>query len=285
MGDIVKRWVCPLCNGGALAPAAPRADDVRGYCLACSKRTGRLVRRTCPSLVRERGARREAQRADAKATRAKATAREVAAWTACALDVRIVARRCWRALGQRSELPAIKLRRRVSRGTCGRAYFGERRVVLSIGPDCDTAKLWELVLHELAHIAAPEPGEPHGFGFARMMSRGAVVLWDFGLPIERGYGPSRLLERRLRDRFRAAGTLVERAVDPPRAEAAERQERNGVHIERLEPGSWGARPLALHHRFRDGTHERVGVSLREARALANAGAVPCPEDCPCREEG
>lgn len=43
----MRRWVCPLCDEGKLAPERARRDDTRTYCLACSERTGRLVRRTC----------------------------------------------------------------------------------------------------------------------------------------------------------------------------------------------------------------------------------------------
>jgi len=45
----MKRWVCPRCGTGQLAPAAMRRDDTRGYCLGCSGSTGKLVQRICPA--------------------------------------------------------------------------------------------------------------------------------------------------------------------------------------------------------------------------------------------
>lgn len=46
----MRRWTCPTCGSGVLAPDAPRKDDARRYCLDCTARTGRLVQRACPAL-------------------------------------------------------------------------------------------------------------------------------------------------------------------------------------------------------------------------------------------
>jgi hypothetical protein len=70
----LKRWVCPSCASGKLAPGRPRKDDVRRYCLPCSEKTGRLVERTCPALEAERTKRAER----AKTKREKARKREQA---------------------------------------------------------------------------------------------------------------------------------------------------------------------------------------------------------------
>jgi len=56
-GLAMKRWKCPLCSSGVLAPVRPVEDDVRRYCLSCSARTGRLVRRICPAQETQRKAR------------------------------------------------------------------------------------------------------------------------------------------------------------------------------------------------------------------------------------
>jgi hypothetical protein len=66
-----RLWRCPLCTNQVRGPERPRRDDVRRYCLDCSKETGRLVERLCPSLDRERAVRagRQEQRARAQAER------------------------------------------------------------------------------------------------------------------------------------------------------------------------------------------------------------------------
>ena len=51
------RWVCPTegaSHTSVLAPSRPRLDDVRRFCLECSKASGKLVRRVPPTLERER---------------------------------------------------------------------------------------------------------------------------------------------------------------------------------------------------------------------------------------
>jgi hypothetical protein len=54
----VKLWACPNAGRGILgatdcaavrAPLRMPPDDVRRFCLACSAKSGRLVRRVCPS--------------------------------------------------------------------------------------------------------------------------------------------------------------------------------------------------------------------------------------------
>lgn len=62
----LTRWNCPNGCGGVLAPTRPRKDDVRRYCLDCSKRTGRLVERVSPALERKRTVRVERSRAKAQ---------------------------------------------------------------------------------------------------------------------------------------------------------------------------------------------------------------------------
>lgn len=47
------RWKCELCDDGLLAPSKPRKNDVRRYCLPCSKKTGKLVERVIPSLEKK----------------------------------------------------------------------------------------------------------------------------------------------------------------------------------------------------------------------------------------
>jgi hypothetical protein len=214
----VKRWTCPACGGGALAPERPRADDVRAICLDCSKRSGRLVRRTCPALAKTRAAREVAQREAKRTARARKISRVVAHWTVAGLDVFAVASKCWAALGGMSSkslpigggsaipprprsLPSIALRRSATKTySTGRAYYRRYHVALTFGTAADAAKVWELVLHELAHHRLG-PGYAHDEIFNRVMSAGAIRLWGLGMPIKRGYGPTRWLEAKLRAQF------------------------------------------------------------------------------------
>jgi hypothetical protein len=53
-------WTCPTCSSRKLAPRRARRNDVRTYCLACSEKTGRLVRRAPLALVAARSAREAA---------------------------------------------------------------------------------------------------------------------------------------------------------------------------------------------------------------------------------
>lgn len=63
-------WTCPTCErAGVRAPERMRREDVRRYCLDCSKDTGRLVERISASLDRERAeraGRQEARRKEQK---------------------------------------------------------------------------------------------------------------------------------------------------------------------------------------------------------------------------
>lgn len=66
-----KRWICPLCENGVLAPSRPRKNNVLRYCLPCSEKTGKLVERTCPALDAKREAKAERKRAKAAKRPAK----------------------------------------------------------------------------------------------------------------------------------------------------------------------------------------------------------------------
>jgi|SRR5215469_354832 len=55
------RWTCPSCSFGVLAPSRPRRNDVRRYCLDCSKTSGRLVERVSPKLEAKREAKKKSQ--------------------------------------------------------------------------------------------------------------------------------------------------------------------------------------------------------------------------------
>lgn len=228
------RWVCPTCNGGALAPERPRKNDVRRYCLPCSKRTGKLVERVAPVLQ----ARREKAAAQRSERTQRLAQRETEIWTVAGIDVRGLARDCWTALGHvvneffasrrlfRAALPQVILRRRRPRrwsdgehtrvmpaiGTSGWAR-GHSRVTLLVNPECDRAKIMELMLHELAHCmraclddaGSRRTDGPHGDTFNRLMVNAAARMWGVTVGIGKpGYEASRALERALRAKLEEA---------------------------------------------------------------------------------
>lgn len=56
---MTRRWACPKCLRGVLAPERMAADDIRRFCQHCSFAPGnkRLVERVCPALEKRRAAR------------------------------------------------------------------------------------------------------------------------------------------------------------------------------------------------------------------------------------
>lgn len=71
----MKRWTCPKCGVGKLAPARLTRLDVRRWCLVCSSKSPTLVERVMPARETAKAARAQ-RRAE---SRAAATAR---AWLA-----------------------------------------------------------------------------------------------------------------------------------------------------------------------------------------------------------
>ena len=59
------RWKCEICSSGLLAPSKPRKNDVRRYCLPCSKKIGKLVERSVPSLEKKVAKKKEKRKATA----------------------------------------------------------------------------------------------------------------------------------------------------------------------------------------------------------------------------
>lgn len=92
----MRNWICPDCGETNRAPDRPRRDDVRRYCLPCSKRTGRLTEKTCPALDRARTERqtRSAALRKTKTERARARAREARSWNG--VDLEDQSARLWR---------------------------------------------------------------------------------------------------------------------------------------------------------------------------------------------
>lgn len=177
------RWECPNGCGAVLAPSRPRADDVRRYCLTCSAKSGRLVRRSAPALERKRQARRESSAQARKRRAEKAREREAAAFTApvggTMIDFREEMERMFRdsqELRDRARedgrdarwRPGLAIRRSPHKahvsGHCD--TWGD--VVLTVGRGATTAEARETLMHELVHAVTcwslPRSGRTRKYG-------------------------------------------------------------------------------------------------------------------------
>ena len=176
-----QRWVCPTCAAGCLAPSRPRLDDVRRYCLTCSKRTGRLVQRVCPAQERARQA-ATARRAD-KVARQQAKAKADAySWP----QVLHVYFRRWRKLdaweGTYPERSTLVVRHSQVKGhSSGHCALWTGRIVVTTSDD-PGASLATL-LHEMAHAASREGHTPRFH--AILLTAIEEVAGERALPVSR----------------------------------------------------------------------------------------------------
>lgn len=195
----MKRWTCPKCGVGKLAPARLTRLDVRRWCLVCSSKSPTLVERVMPARETAKAARAQ-RRAE---SRAAATARE----TAIAQRAELVRAELAAARARPRQRAAEWLRAQVARALAlttwaaekpagvawppeitirqggpfreyasGHAWPRQRRIVVTTGDSAgdDLATL----VHELAHIAAPpvrvgRRWESHGTRF-RIVEAAAI---------------------------------------------------------------------------------------------------------------
>lgn len=154
-----RRWVCPDCGTGKLAPSRPRRDDVRRYCLRCSERTGRLVERVCP--VNERARELAEERSKKKAGRRRAVARkrrEAAKESARERRSRLAPyeaffRRALRLKSWEVDLATRPPRTSWSFASDGHASGCANAWNVSVRFGVNVSSNLEVVLHELAHSA------------------------------------------------------------------------------------------------------------------------------------
>lgn len=202
----MKRWRCPKCGSGCLAPRAPRKDDVRRYCLVCSKTTGRLVERSCPAAEARalKGSMKKAVKRIFK--KHKERWKDEDRWTIAGVDIRKAARRYWGVLcrlclhAPSTDMPAITVRRSKTNPLqeSGRAW--SHRITMTFGVHVDRAAVEVTLLHELAHSAVGA-GHHHDVTYNRLFVQASKELFDLGAVIERGYAPTRFIERALRARY------------------------------------------------------------------------------------
>lgn len=198
------RWVCSECGQAVLAPTRMADDDVRRYCLPCSKSTGRLARRSSPRLERAKAQRLEAGRAQRTrkrqaeaerarklrekrtASRERQAARKAAALkarnTRAGIDLFDEVERIWRLpyVGQvrpGKRTPRMELVPRSRPGSSGVSYGGRFRV--QAGREAGDALA--VIVHELCHEMLPR-GEYHSERFYtvfRCLCREAYPDADF----------------------------------------------------------------------------------------------------------
>ena len=196
----MKRWVCPLCGSGKLAPAKPARDDARCYCLRCTGKTGRLVERVSPAAQTSR--RRAEERAAVRAERGRARRatqslqeRERAAAAAESYPgvLHVLLKRWARLSEWDADIRDLKMsvRRRAESYSTGHAYYRAARITLTVGTLEGDG--YAVLLHEMAHHAGhrrPKPAriDGHGHAFYRMLARaGEEVL---GRPLDLPPGPA-----------------------------------------------------------------------------------------------
>lgn len=178
-----RRWVCDQCGTGALGSERPRRDDIVRYCLLCSKKTGRLVQRHCPSIEQKRTAKTErlTARRSAKAKTERTVKKERR--TILGLDIDAEATRIWNLPIFKAQprwqpkVPAITVRRSAKKlHTSGHSYFNHGGIVLTIGSDEHEAL--GVLLHELAHPIIGKPnGQIHPESFWRFVRSAAREAW------------------------------------------------------------------------------------------------------------
>ena len=220
-----KRWKCPMCNKGALAPSRMSADDVRRYCLECSATTGKLVQRVCPALEKERERKQEKAASAAKRRRATEARRvkvleaaEHERYTFDGVYLPDLAMQMCKLKAFRPDKdhdgykvdcdlrlfpPKITIYRgEKDRMTCsGRYYRHRHEVVMTIPKDTTSAYVFGILLHEVTHAAMGFGSDPlrrkrvvHGPTYNRAMCAAAEEMWPemakIRFPSVTGYLPT-----------------------------------------------------------------------------------------------
>lgn len=169
---MMKRWTCPTCNDGKLAPSRPRRDDARTYCLTCSEKSGRLVRRVCGALEKARSSKEEAAKAAAakRAAAAKlnrtqekqvSAARRSQASLVEAVDLAPFVVPAWRAARASTQAregcplaaPEVEWSDRRGHGKLGHATRDGRRIRIYPRRARSVAGALGTLIHEMAHAA------------------------------------------------------------------------------------------------------------------------------------
>jgi len=211
----MKRWVCPLCGSGKLAPSRPRKDDTRRFCLPCSEKTGRLVERTCPALDKERSVKETMRKAKKAVKAVKAEQAHRAKVSYLGFNFETLAEIMWRIPSNKRrtwDVPEVTVSRyTVAPRIQGRGWYNGSRVKVNVLNPSErgyhrltpTARTHHLassistLLHEMVHAMGVRH---HGRDFAETMAVVMDEAWDFpgAYLVDPG---SRAAWRTLEDRF------------------------------------------------------------------------------------
>jgi hypothetical protein len=101
-----------------------------------------------------------------------AAARRLTPFVFQLVDLKAEARKYCRVLG--ISVPSMKIRHGAGYGVSGRAWTRSRRIVLTIGYNCDVHSVLEVLLHELVHVASTHH---HNDQFCALLVRTARTLW------------------------------------------------------------------------------------------------------------
>ncbi len=212
-----RRWACPTCDGVKLAPERARKDDTRTYCLPCSEKSGRLVKRVCEVAEARRSKQKE--KATERAKRAKIKARE--GYIVAGFDFERELARLWRH-------PAVKTARRNSgratpklhirrgaaptRSYCGLAHYSRWEIRLLTWPGRTVGDLLGTLLHEVVHMVGVRN---HGPAFGRTLAMLAEAIYGIdawsGVHERRGdwRGVQSILDAQLEVRFPGADRVID----------------------------------------------------------------------------
>lgn len=199
------RWACPNGCASVLGPQRPRLDDVARFCLGCSAKAGKLVRRTAPALEAERERHVAAVSAKDVAKKSRAAEKSAKYFTVHGVDLRVELEKLWRlpvALEQRRkhrtwfaelrafhkrELPKLVVRNRNARGAhvFGRAWSRRHEILINRMPQGDEHHVRETLAHEVAHVLAP--GDGHGMEWKTTFRLLCEQAYDVRPIIERRY--------------------------------------------------------------------------------------------------
>lgn len=134
------------------------------------------------------------------------------------------------ALGKRSKI-VVQVQHRAAGGCGGRAW--KRRVLVFGGPNATAARVLEVALHELCHVALP--GHHHDERFRRVFARACREAWGIEVPVDppavqgvRAYGQGQIAVELLAPLVESASV----ATYPP--EPARPRPKRDVVAERAE---------------------------------------------------
>lgn len=182
-----KRWVCPTGDHpGVLGPGKPAANNIVRFCLPCSEEKGFLVDRTCPANEKKRARRSESIKKKAKQKREAKRKQDEKKFFADGIDIRerfkaLKKLKAWHLFGRFYRVRASKLtvRRRKEAHVSGHAKRRNGAIVVTVPTTATRAQVEMLLLHELAHVAAPVKCA-HGKHWKRVYATACEEAWGVG---------------------------------------------------------------------------------------------------------